>query len=337
MRCYARLAFPVVRMLVPLCVASLLVSRGADAQAVPDSVDAHLIAAKVAAGVDFKGTLGALCLPNAPRSLPVGPPGSRPVPDRATWYAPPHRVFDNLYWVGTQVHSSWALKTSQGIILIDTLFNYAVQDEIVNGLVKLGLDPSTIKYVIVSHGHGDHDEGARLLQERYGAHVVMSAADWDLIDHGPDMAGGKPTRDLVGSDGEKITLGDTSVTLVLTPGHTPGTLSMIFPVKDHGTPLVVAYSGGTLTGVFGDDSARWDQYIASQRKMAQAAASAGASIVMTNHSEYDNAYTKVRLLASRQPGEPHPFDVGQEGVQRYFTVMEECAAAMKLEAVGLKR
>jgi metallo-beta-lactamase class B len=334
MKCYARVAFAVFPLFALLCLASLVVSLGAAAQALPDGVDAHLISAKVAAGVDFKGTLGALCLPNAPRSLPVGPPGSRPIPDRSTWYAPPHRVFDNLYWVGTKVHSSWALKTSKGIILIDTLFNYAVQDEIVNGLLKLGLDPSTIKYVIVSHGHGDHDEGARLLQERFGAHVVMSAADWDSIERGPEMPGGKPTRDLVGTDGEKITLGDTSVTLVLTPGHTPGTLSMIFPVKDHGAPLVVAYSGGTLTGAFGEDAARWDQYIASQKKMAQAAAAAGATIVMTNHSEYDNAYTKVRLLASRQPGEPHPFDVGPEGVQRYFTVMEECASAMKLEAAA---
>ncbi len=318
-------------------VAAALAATGAAAQAVPDSIEAHLLAAKAAAGVDFKGTLGALCLPNAPRSAPAGSPGSRPIPDRSTWYAAPHQVFDNLYWVGTKVHSSWALKTSQGIILIDTLFNYAADDEIIKGLKQLGLDPTTIRYVIVSHGHGDHDEGARLLQDRFGAHVVMSAADWDLIANGPEMPGGKPKRDLIGTDGAKITLGDTSVSLVLTRGHTPGTLSMIFPVQDHGKPLIVAYSGGTLTGSFGTNAARWDEYIASQKKMAQAAAEAGASVVMTNHSEYDNAYIKVRLLAAREPGEAHPYEVGADGVQRYFTVLEECAAAMKLEAMQARQ
>ena len=47
----------------------------------------------------------------------------------------------------------------------------------------------------------------------------------------------------------------------------------------------------------------------------------------------DNAYTKARLIAAkREVGEDHPFVVGAAGVQRYFTVMTECAAASKLRA-----
>ena len=59
---------------------------------------------------------------------------------------------------------------------------------------------------------------------------------------------------------------------------------------------MVAYSGGTLTGAFGTDGARWDEYIASQKKIAKAAADAGASVILSNHSEYDGAYTKARLV-----------------------------------------
>ena len=326
-------------MLMPklaLVCATALAVTGASAQDL-NAINAHLAAAKTAAGVDFKGTLGALCLPNAPRPVRAPgarPPGPRPTPARDTWYAEPHQVFDNLYWVGTKVHSSWALKTSAGIIEIDTLFNYAAQDEIVDGLKKLGLDPATIKYVIVTHGHSDHDEGARLLQYKYGAHIVLSDNDWGMIEKGPDMPGGKPKRDVIGKDGGKVTLGDTTVNLVMTPGHTPGTLSLIFPVKDHGKTLMVAYNGGTLTGAFGSDAARWDEYIASQKKMAAAAAKAGATVLITNHSEYDNAYTKARMTALRQPGEPSPFVVGKDGIARFFTVMGECATAMKLEATA---
>ena len=92
--------------------------------------------------------------------------GARRDPHRAVWYAEPFKVFDNLYWLGTKVHSSWALTDQDGIIIIDTLYDYAIEPEIIDGLKKMHLDPKDVKYVIVSHGHGDHDEGAKMLQDR---------------------------------------------------------------------------------------------------------------------------------------------------------------------------
>ena len=163
----------------------------------------------------------------------------------------------------------------------------------------------------------------------------MGAADWDATLKRPaTVAGGVPAKDIsVGPEGTKITLGDTTVTVVPTPGHTPGTLSYVFPVKDQGKTVMVAYSGGTLTGGFGADGARWDEYIASQKRIAGVAAEVGAAVILSNHSEYDGAYTKARLLgAKRDVGEEHPFLVGTDGVQRYFTVMSECALASKLRS-----
>ena len=272
----------------------------------------------------------------APGAAPGRGPAAAPAtPDRAGWYASPYKVFDNLYWLGTRQHSSWALRTSEGLIIIDTNFAWATEPEIINGLTTLGLNPRDIKYVIISHAHGDHDQGAAELQRRYGAKVVMGAADWDATLKRPaTAAGGVPTRDIsVGPEGAKVTLGDTTVTIVATPGHSPGTLSYVFPVKDEGRTVMVAYSGGTLTGGFGTDGARWDEYVASQRKIAKAAADAGATVILSNHSEYDGAYTRARLVPlKREVGENHPFIVGADGVQRYFTVMAECALASKLRA-----
>ena len=271
----------------------------------------------------------------ASRSAPPGgraaAPAPRPAPDRATWYASPYKVFDNFYWLGTRAHSSWALQTSAGIIIIDTNFDYAIEPEIVEGLTKLGLNPRDVKYVILSHAHGDHDEGVALLQSRYGAHVIMGSPDWeDTLKRAPTYAGGVPKRGpgdvSVGPEGYKLTLGDTTVNIVFTPGHTVGTLSYVFPVKDNGKTVMVAYSGGTLTGAFGTDAKRWDEYIDSQKRIAAAAKAAGASVIISNHSEYDDAYTKSRLVAAkREAGEENPFIVGADGVQRYFTVMTECA------------
>ena len=318
------------------------------AQSPTNEIDAHIAAARAAAGLDYRGTFVNLCLPSAPRGGGAGAGrggaagrGAAPAPqtpDRATWYAAPYKVFDNLYWLGTRQHSSWALQTSAGIIVIDTNFAWATRPEIIDGMTKLGLNPSDVKYVIISHAHGDHDQGAAELQERYNAQVVMGTPDWEATLKRPATApGGVPRKDIaVGPEGSKVTLGDTTVQVVATPGHTPGTLSYVFPVKDQGRTVMVAYSGGTLTGAFGTDGARWDEYIASQRKIAKAAADAGATVLISNHSEYDNAYTKARLVSvARQPGETHPFVVGADAVQRYFTVMTECAMASKLR-VGAK-
>ena len=339
-------------------MSALLLGSVTLAQAPPSEIDAHIATAKAAAGLDYRGTFVNLCLPGggAPgggtrgaggavgggRGAPAAVPAARgaaaaapATPDRAGWYASPYKVFDNLYWLGTRQHSSWALRTSAGLILIDTNFAWATQPEIIDGLGKLGLNPSDLKYVIISHAHGDHDQGAAELQTKYGAKVVMGAADWDSTLQRPaTAAGGVPKRDItVGPEGTKITLGDTTVTIVHTPGHTPGTLSYVFPVKDAGRTVMVAYSGGTLTGAFGTDASRWDEYIASQKKIAKAAADAGASVILSNHSEYDNAYTKARLAGlKREVGEDNPFIVGADSVQRYFTVMTECALASKLRA-----
>jgi len=291
---------------------------------IPPNIEQHLRAAREAAKFEWVGTLSRNCV--APELGPpeIGERGS--IPDRSLWYARPAKVFDNLYFVGTRIHSSWALTTSDGIILIDTLYNYAVEPEIVDGLKTLGLDPANVKYVLITHGHSDHDEGAALLQDRYGARVALGPGDWELIDRARSMPGGKPKRDITVTDGQKITLGDTTVTVVLTPGHTPGAYGLIFQVKDHGRPLTVAYASGTAFS-FPYDRPHFDVFIASQKKMAAAAAAAGATVVLSNHSAFDNAVTRVNLIPARQPGDPHPFEVGAPVVADYFTVLKECALA----------
>jgi metallo-beta-lactamase class B len=317
-------------------LSALIMGTTAIAQTAPGEIETHIAAAKAAAGLDYRATFVNLCFPTP---FPGGARGAasllvpRPAPDRAIWYASPYKVFDNFYWLGTRQHSSWALKTSAGIIIIDTNFAWATQPEILDGLAKLGLNPADIKYVIISHAHGDHDQGAATLQSRYGAKVVMGTPDWeDTLKRASDVAGGVPKQDIaVGPEGMKLTLGDTTIDIVATPGHTPGTLSYVFPAKNGGQTIMVAYSGGTLTGAFGTNGARWDEYIASQKKIARAAADVGATVLISNHSEYDDAYTKARLVAAkREIGEDHPFIAGAPGVQRYFTVMTECATAAKL-------
>lgn len=321
------------RLLVTAALLAACVAN-AHAQAPAAGKPAELVAAaKRAAGSDHAGTFMRICVaPDNQNGTPRPPPAARAVPDRATWYARPYKVFDNLFFLGTQVHSAWALTTTDGIIVIDTLFDYAVEPEIVEGLRALGLDPKNIKYVLISHAHGDHDQGAALLQSRYGAKVVMGAADWDTTLQRPSSApGGVPKRDIaVGPEGLEITLGTTTVDVIATPGHTPGTLSYLFPAKDGNRTLTVAYSGGTAFN-FPRAAENFAIYRDSANKMGAAAKAAGAAVLMSNHTEFDRAWDRARIAQlPRAAGEKHPYEIGTDSVQRYFEMMGDCAEAQRL-------
>lgn len=310
---------------VAIGFALALTVSGAMAQSqFPAEYEAHLKAAKDAARFDWVGVFARNC--SVPR---VGPAigNYRTDPGRALWYAEPQKVFDNLYFLGTKFHTAWALTTSDGIIIIDTLYNYAVEPEIIEGLTKLGLDPARIKYVLITHAHGDHDEGAKLLQDRFGARVVLGNGDWELIERSKTKPGGTPKRDITITDGQKITLGDTTVTAISTPGHTPGGYGLIFKAFDRGRPVTVAYASGTA---FSSYTRSWfDAFVVSLKKMADAASASGATVLLSNHTAFDDAWTKARLAAWRPAGASNPFEVGADAVKNYFTVMEQCSLAAR--------
>ena len=301
---------------------------------------AHVAAARAAAGQEHLEIFNRRCSQSAPELVPPAPaapaaPAQQGPPPRASWYAEPAKVFDNLYFVGEQEYSAWAVTTSEGIIVIDTIFDYSVEEEVIGGLKKLGLDPARIRYVIVSHGHRDHVGGARLLQDR-GARIIMSAADWDLLDRATGTWP-KPKRDMVATDGQKLTLGDTTLTLYSMPGHTLGTISTIIPLKDGARTHTAAYPGGSGFNCLGNRAAYitperpdrfwFETYATSIQRFKDLAAKAGADVLITNHTDVDGTTTKVPMLAKRRPGEPHPYVIGSASVQRFLTVAEECAKA----------
>ena len=153
----------------------------------------------------------------------------------------------------------------------------------------------------------------------------MSAGDWEMI--AASRNPNKPTRDQVVTDGQKLTLGDTTLTFTLTPGHTPGTVSTLIPVKDNGTPHLVAEWGGTGFN-FPRAAETFKTYAASAEKFKDIATRAGADALISNHSNPDGSKMKIPALALRRPGDPHPYVIGAKAVQDYLTVAGECAKAV---------
>jgi metallo-beta-lactamase class B len=154
----------------------------------------------------------------------------------------------------------------------------------------------------------------------------MSPADWDVLDQ--RTIGAKPKRDMEATDGQKLTLGDTTVMLYITPGHTPGTISSIFPVKDNGTPHVVALWGGV--GLNQDPEAV-RTYIRSAERFSDIVKQAPADIIITNHTDWDRSKVNLPMLANGRIT-PNPYIVGNAKVLNFLKVAEECADARLIEA-----
>jgi len=195
-----------------------------------------------------------------------------------------------------KTNSAWAVNTSAGIILIDTLFGYAAQDEIVDGLKRVGLDPANFKYIVVSHAHGDHDGSVKFLQDTYNPRIIMGPKDWELA----AREANPPRRDMDATDGQKLTLGDTTITIYITPGHTAGTLSVLVPLKDHGVPHLAMEWGGTALGA-NTSREMLQSYISNAGRFMDIAEGAGADVIIVNHTEYNDAW---RGLTGQKRGNP---------------------------------
>ena len=312
------------------------------AQSVEQQVAAHVAQARALAGADHAFIFGQLCAGpiEAIHAAPVTEqvPGALPSidPDR-DWYAEPKQVFDELYFLGQTVFSVWGLKTPEGFILIDSIFDTTVEAEVVEGLRKLGMDPADIRYVIISHAHGDHSGGAAILQ-KLGAKIIMSEEDWDLYENSSTAI--KATRDIVATDGMAITLGDTTVHVYKTPGHTHGTLSTVLPVHDKGVAHIAALWGGTLFN-FRDDpndprDLRLRDYAESAARFRTIAERENVDILLSNHTAYDGTTVKLAMLDQRQPGSAHPYVIGKDAVQRFLKVANECALGARISEAAQK-
>jgi metallo-beta-lactamase class B len=289
-----------------------------------DAMYDHVQKAREAAGLDLYSHFTHRCLFNQAYSLSLARHNEWPAAIE------PFKVFDNLYFVGQNAVSAWALTTSEGIVLFDTL-NSADEAKtyLVGGLVKLGLKPEDIKYIVLTHGHGDHFNGAAFLQAAYGAKVMASRTDWDAIlrpgrssgavaDSAPSPARLQHGLDI--EDGQQFKIGDTTLAFYITPGHTAGTVTTVFQTTDRGAPHVVGFFGGLGTPASTEGK---KQIVASFDRFASIAGAAGVDVLIANQTQ-DRAKENLELLRLRRAGDPNPFVIGKDAYLRYLRVQREC-------------
>jgi metallo-beta-lactamase class B len=253
------------------------------------------------------------------------------------------RLFDNFYWVGQTGIGAWIITSDNGYIVYDAMNNTAdARDIIVPAMVKAGMDPKNIKYLVFGHYHGDHTGGGRYLQKISGAKAVMHWADWELYLRPFRAAGGtggfvrngtpapedlEPmTRDIEATDGMEITIGNrqkVTATIYQMTGHTPGSLGMIVPVRyenrDH--PILIVTAGNAFPNInafIGGYEHIWD--IGIQRKVE--------SVMQAHPNTNMNLLARTKYVNDNYGKIPkNPLLYGAERTAKYINIVRACSRA----------
>jgi metallo-beta-lactamase class B len=159
------------------------------------------------------------------------------------WHAefPPFQIAGNLYYVGTADLAVYLIHTPRGNILINSDFKQDLP-VIKKSIEQLGFKYSDTKIVLISHAHGDHDEGTGVIKQETGAKLMVMDAD---VAAEQSTASGRPAAhvDRVLHDGDTVPLGGSKLVAHLTPGHTPGCTTWTMQEKDGARTLNVVIIG----------------------------------------------------------------------------------------------
>jgi metallo-beta-lactamase class B len=207
------------------------------------------------------------------------------------WNAPqaPFQIAGDLYYVGAKNVAAYAVKTPEGIILIDTGFAQTVPLVEAN-LKTLGMDIADVKVILNSHAHSDHAGGIAAAKAQTAAQLVLSKADAELMaaggrgdfTWGDDLTYPRATADRIIADGETVELGGTVLTAHVTPGHTKGCTTWTMQA---GGKNVVILCGTSAPGYDLVDNAKYSQIAEDYRRSFSAMAALPCDIGLVGHPE----------------------------------------------------
>jgi metallo-beta-lactamase class B len=239
--------------------------------------------------------------------------------DPPNWGQPaePFRVIGSIYYVGSEGLASWLIASPQGHILIDGGAPYNAP-QIEANIKALGFKLSDVKILLNSHAHFDHAGGLAQLKADTHAALAATAGDKPLLETGayPGAETDKslsfpPVRvDKVIADGQPVSLGSTTLTAHLTPGHTPGCTTWTMRVVENGQPHQVVFLCSLTVAanrIAGKPS--YPDIVADYRRAFAAARTLKPDVILSAHAEaYGLPQNRAALLAARKAGQAaNPF------------------------------
>jgi metallo-beta-lactamase class B len=237
----------------------------------------------------------------------------------AAWNKPtePFKIIDNVYYVGTNGLASYLITSPQGHILVDTVMPEATS-QIKASIEKLGFKVTDIKYLVNTHAHIDHTGGFAEMKQVSGAQMVAGEADKPLLEGGYYPGQQEETLlqfpavkvDRTVREGDKVTVGDVTLTAHETPGHSPGCTSWEFSVKDgDATRSVLIFCSGTVALNRLVGSPTYPGIVDDYKKTFAGAKDMKVDVLLAPHPEMYRMADKRAMLAD---GQPNPFVVPGE-------------------------
>ena len=238
----------------------------------------------------------------------------------ADWHAafPGFKIAGNLYYVGTADLAVYLVRTPEGNILINSDFAEDVPT-VRKSIEQLGFKYSDTKIVLISHAHGDHDEGVGQIQRDTGARVMVMEGDVaDVQSTAPGRPGAKVDRTL--HDGDKVELGGSTLIARLTPGHTKGCTTWTMQVDEGGRKLnaVIIGSPNVNAGYILVGNKNYPTIAQDYEKTFAVLKSLPVDLFLGAHGAYFGMKAKYERMKA---GGPNPF-IDPAGYNAYVTERE---------------
>ena len=242
---------------------------------------------------------------------------------------PAHTIVGNIHYVGTGTLNSYLITTPQGHILINTNFEETVP-LLRASIEKLGFNMSDVKIILGSHAHGDHMQADAVVKELTGgAQVMAMEQDVPALKAMKAPSGKAHPIDRVLKDGETVTLGGTTLTAHLTPGHTRGCTTWTTRVTDQGKPLnVVIACGGLQDGARLVGNTNYPEIADDFARSVKKYRTLPADVFLASHSWFFDLAGKHQKLAAG--AKPNPY-IDPAGYKAWVDNMEKTLAEMLAE------
>ena len=205
----------------------------------------------------------------------------------------PFKIIGNVYFCGTFQASCHLIDTGDGLILIDPGYENTLY-LVIDSIYKLGFRPEQIKYIINTHWHWDHTEATAALAQLSGAKTLLGR--WD-----EENAKRYFTPDMLLKDGDTLTLGNTTVTFMETPGHTKGTVSLFFQTVEKGKAYRVGMFGGAGANTLAQGAFDFPNCREAYRESVHRLLSEQVDVFIGNHVWNNDTFEKAKIL--RETGE----------------------------------
>lgn len=200
----------------------------------------------------------------------------------------PFKIIGNVYFVGTFQASCHLIDTGDGLILIDPGYSNTLY-LVIRSIYELGFNPKDIKYIINTHWHGDHTEATSAMVDLSGAKTLIGSDD-------EEKAKRHFNADILIKDGDLLSLGNTNILFMETPGHTKGTISFFFETKENGKVYRIGMFGGaganTLVPERYDYEGCREGYRASLHRLQKE----NVDVFIGNHVWNNDTFVKGKIL-----------------------------------------